>query len=133
MPTLDGNDYTLASGWVWSLASPDAQKQKLSTELAEFLSDSEFMARWTAAAGYLPTRASALACWKDAGIQALASQVLQSAQLYPAGRFAQQPRPCPGESNRRGAETGEYAAKSCRSSDAKPNRPLISGWYNTAS
>lgn len=84
IPTLDGNDYTLASGWVWSLASPDAQKQELSTELAEFLSDSEFMARWTAAAGYLPTRLSALASWKDAGIQALASQVLSSAQLYPA-------------------------------------------------
>jgi maltose-binding protein MalE len=84
LPTLSGDDYTLASGWVWSLASPDAQKQKLSTELAEFLSDSEFMARWTAAAGYLPTRASALASWKDAPTQALANQVLSSARLYPA-------------------------------------------------
>jgi multiple sugar transport system substrate-binding protein len=84
IPTLSGDDYTLASGWVWSLASPDAQKQKLSTELAEFLSDSEFMARWTAEAGYLPTRTGALTSWKDAGIQALANQILNSAQLYPA-------------------------------------------------
>jgi multiple sugar transport system substrate-binding protein len=83
LPTLNGDDFTLASGWVWSLASPDAEKQKLSTELAEFLSESGFMARWTAEAGFLPTRASALASWKDASIQALANQVLLSAQLYP--------------------------------------------------
>ena len=83
LPTLSGDDYTLASGWVWSLASPDAQKQKLGTELAEFLSESDFMARWTAEAGYLPTRASALTSWKDAAIQSLANQVLISAQLYP--------------------------------------------------
>jgi len=48
------------------------------------LSDSEFMARWTAEAGYLPTRTGALTSWKDAGIQALANQILNSAQLYPA-------------------------------------------------
>ena len=83
LPTLSGNDFTLASGWVWSLASPDPERQKLSTELAEFLSDSEFMAQWTAAAGYLPTRASALTSWQDKTIQTLASQILMSAQLYP--------------------------------------------------
>jgi ABC-type glycerol-3-phosphate transport system substrate-binding protein len=83
LPTLSGDDYTLASGWVWSLASPDAQKQALSTELAEFLSDSEFMAQWTAEAGYLPTRASALRSWKDAAFQSLANQILLSAQLFP--------------------------------------------------
>jgi ABC-type glycerol-3-phosphate transport system substrate-binding protein len=83
LPTLSGDDFTLASGWVWSLASPNPERQWLSTELAEFLSDSDFMARWTAAAGYLPTRASALASWNDTGIQPLASQVLLSAQLYP--------------------------------------------------
>ena len=83
LPTLSGDDYTLASGWVWSLASPDTQKQKLGTELAEFLSESDFMARWTAEAGYLPTRASALTSWKDAAIQPLANQILMSAQLYP--------------------------------------------------
>jgi multiple sugar transport system substrate-binding protein len=83
LPTLSGDDFTLASGWVWSLASPDPEQQELSTELAEFLSDSEFMARWTAAAGYLPTRASALTSWRDEATQTLASQILLSAQLYP--------------------------------------------------
>lgn len=84
LPTLSGEDFTLASGWVWSLASPDPERQELSTELAEFLSDSDFMAGWTAAAGYLPTRASALASWKDIAIQPLASQILSSARLYPS-------------------------------------------------
>ena len=85
LPTLEGNDFTLANGWVWALASPDPERQKLATELAEFLSEADFLARWTAASGYLPPRASGLENWKDAALQPLALRVAQSAQLNPAG------------------------------------------------
>jgi len=85
LPTLGGNDFTLANGWVWALASPDVERQRLATELAEFLSEADFLAEWTAATGYLPPRASGLENWRDAALQSLARQVAQSAQLYPAG------------------------------------------------
>lgn len=85
LPTLGGNEYTLADGWVWALASTDPEHQKLSTELAEFLSESEFSARWASEAGYLPVRSGALDQWKDAPLQLLARKIAQSARLYPSG------------------------------------------------
>ncbi len=84
LPTLSGEDFTLASGWVWALASPDPLRQQLSTELAEFLSTAEFLAQWNTATGYLPTRAGALQSWKDAPARSLARQIATSAQLYPS-------------------------------------------------
>lgn len=84
LPTLDGTDYTLADGWVWALASVDPEHQKLSTELAEFLSESEFASRWSSEAGYMPVRSSALDQWKDGSLQLLASKIAPSARLYPS-------------------------------------------------
>ena len=84
LPTGDGRPFTLASGWVWALASPDPEKQKLSADLAEFLSEGDFLARWTTALGYLPTRPSAMANWGTASQRSLASEIVSSAQLIPS-------------------------------------------------
>jgi ABC-type glycerol-3-phosphate transport system substrate-binding protein len=85
LPTSNGQPFTLATGWVWSLASPDPEKQKLSADLAEFLSEGDFLARWTTALGYLPTRPSAMANWGTASQRSLASEIVSSAQLIPSG------------------------------------------------
>jgi ABC-type glycerol-3-phosphate transport system substrate-binding protein len=61
LPTLSGVPSTLANGWVWALAGTQADRQGQAVELAEFLTDSRFLAEWNAAAGYLPPRPSALA------------------------------------------------------------------------
>ncbi len=61
LPTLSGDPFTLADGWVWAMAGANAENQSLAVELAEFLTESRFLAQWTAAAGYLPPRPSALA------------------------------------------------------------------------
>lgn len=84
LPTLTGEDFTLASGWVWALAASDLQRRQLSTELGEYLSAADFLARWNTATGYLPTRSGALQSWSDTTARALARQVLNSAQLYPS-------------------------------------------------
>lgn len=84
LPTLTGEAFTLASGWVWALAASDPQRQQLSTELGEYLSAADFLARWNTATGYLPTRSGALQSWSDAAARALARQVVNSAQLYPS-------------------------------------------------
>ena len=43
----------------------------------------EFLASWTAAAGYLPTRPTSLALWPNQALQSLLSQIVLSAQLRP--------------------------------------------------
>lgn len=84
LPTLNGDQYTLATGWVWALAGSQVQNQMAAVQLAEFLTESDFMAQWTAAAGFLPTRPSALAAWPDQPRRALSSQVMLSAHPYPS-------------------------------------------------
>ena len=61
--TADGSVYTLATGWVWALASPDPARQSLAAQLAEFLVDQQFLAEWNTATGYLPPHIDALAEW----------------------------------------------------------------------
>ena len=83
LPGLETGQYTLATGWSWALAGSNADNQSLAVELAEFLSDSQFLAEWTQAAGYLPTRPTALSSWSDARTQVVLSQAAESANLVP--------------------------------------------------
>ncbi len=84
LPGLDSQPYTLAAGWSWAVTSTDAEQQALAARLAEFLVDSQFLAGWTAAAGYLPPRPNSLLQWKDRPSQVIAARVLESAHLIPS-------------------------------------------------
>jgi ABC-type glycerol-3-phosphate transport system substrate-binding protein len=68
---------------VWALSSPQTERRALSIELAEFLTEGDFLANWTAAAGYLPPRAAALSGWPEAAPTALVNTIVQSAQVIP--------------------------------------------------
>ena len=83
IPTSDGTPFTLANGWVWALSNPQVERHSTSIELAEFLTASDFLAEWTAAAGYLPPRSSALEGWSNTTLQRLAEQVARSTQIFP--------------------------------------------------
>jgi len=84
IPGLEVGQYTLATGWSWTLAGSNPDNQALAVELAEFLSDSVFLAEWTQAAGYLPTRPTALSSWSDAGYKLGLTQTAESAHLIPS-------------------------------------------------
>jgi ABC-type glycerol-3-phosphate transport system substrate-binding protein len=84
IPTSDGLPFTLATGWVWALATTQPDRQALSVQLAEFLVDEAFLAEWTEASGLLPPRSLALESWKNASFRDLADQVALSAQLFPS-------------------------------------------------
>jgi len=84
LPGREAGPYTLASGWSWALAGSNADNQPLAVELAEFLSESSFLAEWTQAAGYLPTRPTALSSWEDAKYKLALSQAVESAHLIPS-------------------------------------------------
>ncbi|RLD06000.1 MAG: hypothetical protein DRI32_03295 [Chloroflexi bacterium] len=60
IPGPKGSTCSLASAWLWSLAGSAPDLQPAAVELAEYLSDSTFLAEWTAALGTLPTRPTAL-------------------------------------------------------------------------
>jgi len=83
LPGLETGQYTLATGWSWALAGSNPENQPLAVELAEFLSDSEFLAEWTQAAGYLPTRPTALSSWSETEEQTVLTQTAESANLIP--------------------------------------------------
>lgn len=83
IPTHRGAPFTLATGWVWALAGRDQSKRELSVELAEFLTDSQFLAEWTPAAGYLPSRPSASSQWPKQQMRPIIDQIALSARLFP--------------------------------------------------
>lgn len=54
IPGLDETSCSLATSWLWALAGNDPERQLASVELAEYLSEAEFLAKWTAALHTLP-------------------------------------------------------------------------------
>ncbi|MCP4143405.1 MAG: hypothetical protein GY755_24470 [Chloroflexi bacterium] len=60
IPTPKGDSCSLASAWLWTLAGSDPDLQPAAVELAEYLSQSDFLAEWTAETGYLAPRPTAL-------------------------------------------------------------------------
>ncbi len=83
-PTADGVPYTLATGWVWSLSAKDRERQRIAVELAEFLTESTFLANWTEAAGYLPPRPSALQRWSRQDLALILDRIAKSAHALPS-------------------------------------------------
>jgi len=71
------------NGWVWALSDPFPERRAVTMQLAETLVQSDFLANWSYAAGYLPPRPSSLAAWKNQSLQALANQVIPGAMIPP--------------------------------------------------
>lgn len=84
LPALDSDSPSLTSGWVWAVSDPVTQKHAVSVRLAEYLAQSDFLAAWSAAAGYVPPRPSSLAAWSNQNLKALLSQLVLSAQVRPS-------------------------------------------------
>lgn len=84
LPSLSETPLTLATGWGWSVSEPVIDRRGLAFRLAEFLAEGEFISDWTEAAGYLPTRPSALAAWSNQSLKTLLSPVAVSARARPS-------------------------------------------------
>ncbi len=48
--------FTFAGGWMWAMTGAVADNESLSVELAEYLTNEEFLTSWINETGYLPTR-----------------------------------------------------------------------------
>ena len=64
LPGLESPPATLVTSWSWSVASADAERQQLATELAAWLTAEEFLGEWTPSLGFLPPRDAQRARWK---------------------------------------------------------------------
>jgi ABC-type glycerol-3-phosphate transport system substrate-binding protein len=84
LPAPDQKPFTLMKGWVWALPGLDDSRRELAAELAEFLTESSYLAEWSEAAGYLPARPSALAAWSDSDARVILETVSKSGRLIPA-------------------------------------------------
>jgi ABC-type glycerol-3-phosphate transport system substrate-binding protein len=84
LPTPAGTPAGQATGWSWALGNPRGQQQELAITLAEFLTESSFLASWSEAAGYLPPRPSSLAAWSQTDKAAQLQAISQVLQVYPA-------------------------------------------------
>jgi len=82
--TQAGEPFSLATGWVWALASARNDRLDEGAALADYLVEPAFLARWSEAAGFLPPRRNALAAWDDAALAAILEEVALSSQLEPA-------------------------------------------------
>ncbi|MFH2103292.1 MAG: extracellular solute-binding protein [Chloroflexota bacterium] len=85
LPGLDEGSYTLTRTWVWSILHNENEnsRQALAAELVLFLTQGEFLAAWTAAAGYLPTRPSGLDAWPDALAKVWIEETIRSSHPLP--------------------------------------------------
>jgi multiple sugar transport system substrate-binding protein len=84
LPQAGPESHTLATGWLWALSSQAPEKKAMATRLAEFLVQGDFLARWTAAAGFLPPRPSALAGWQNQSLRTQINQIEISAAAQPS-------------------------------------------------
>jgi maltose-binding protein MalE len=83
LPSMGSDPFTLASGWSWALTDNNPLTRDTSVRLMEFLSESEFLAGWTAATGYLPTRPTVLAGWENQSLAPVLTDIILSAEVRP--------------------------------------------------
>lgn len=82
LPAFTG-PVSAADGWVWCITDPEVERRAVSLQLAEYLVESDFLASWSAKAGYLPTRPSSLVAWGNPSFSAPLQQILEEANLRP--------------------------------------------------
>ena len=83
LPTPDGSNSALITGWAWALVATDLERQAVAVELAEFLVDPVYLAGWSQLAGYLPVQTFAPGLWPDPLTDAFVAQICTAGHLYP--------------------------------------------------
>lgn len=86
VPLLPGSEgsVSLGTGISWALATPEEYRHPLAVSLAEYLVQSDYLAEWTVAAGYIPTRPSSLQGWQNQRVRTTVSQIALITVLRPS-------------------------------------------------
>ena len=78
---------SIGTGLIWAVSTPIESRQDIVIDLAEFLIQSDFLAEWSLAAGYIPPRPSSLEGWTDQGLRSTVSQIALMTQMYPSNEI----------------------------------------------
>ena len=91
IPAINGAGAAIGRGWVQALVSSDAARKSLAIEFMTQLMSPEALGAWNLAAGYLPTRKTALQHWdEEDSFTRFAEQLLETAQARPRiGNYTQ--------------------------------------------
>lgn len=86
VPLLPGSEgsVSLGTGISWALATPEEYRHPLAVSLAEYLVQSDYLAEWTVAAGYIPPRPSSLQGWQNQRVRTPVSQIALITVLQPS-------------------------------------------------
>jgi ABC-type glycerol-3-phosphate transport system substrate-binding protein len=84
LPTRSGDGVCLTTTWSWAVVTRDPQRQTLTVELVEWLTDPFFLGPWTNALGVLPPNSAALDAWPDGPQATLANRLVHIARPVPA-------------------------------------------------
>ena len=87
LPSINSSQVGGLDGWVICMTDTLPERRALALRLAESLVDATFQAQWSEEAGYLPTRPSALAAWKNQSFQNLLNSFLPTAPAIPDAVF----------------------------------------------
>jgi ABC-type glycerol-3-phosphate transport system substrate-binding protein len=85
MPTKDARAFTYADGWVWVVVPSDSETEEFALELADYLTESDFLSAWSYAGGYLPVRQASLSSWAETPYLSTLEKLLPAAILVPEG------------------------------------------------
>ena len=84
IPAINGAGAAIGRGWALALVSSGAARQSLALEFMTQLMSPEALGAWNLAAGYLPTRKTALESWdEEDSFTRFAEQLLETAQARP--------------------------------------------------
>jgi len=84
---LSDSAVSFGTGMSWAVATPEENRHPIAVSLAEYLVQPEYLSEWTAAAGYLPTRPSALEGWQNQGLRVMVNQTALMTRLLPSNNI----------------------------------------------
>lgn len=123
IPVTGDKPVTLADGYIWAMANPDTDRQQNALQLADSLTEPEFLAQWCMASGCLPPRPSSLTGFTDPAEQRIVSQIEMDAVALPASDLINTLGPVLRDATLqviRGQVTSEDAAKQAADNFTKP-------------
>jgi len=81
--TASEGGVSIGTGLIWAVSTHNESRQAIAIDLGEFLIQSDFLAEWCLAAGYIPPRQSSLEGWTNQVLRSTVSQIALMTKMYP--------------------------------------------------
>lgn len=84
LPVADGQNFSLADGWVWAFAAVQDERFEIALELADYLADSKFSSAYAERLGCIAPYQGAIGAQLDPDQKAMVEQIALSARVLPS-------------------------------------------------